>query len=88
MGSEMCIRDRPDGLSFFGPVISRIPDDADAVPLWNAVTTLAAYPGFAEMKRSLREAPQLRVFGELTDNPEFEDWQGGARAAHLPENDG
>lgn len=76
----------PDGLSFFGPVISRIPDDADAVPLWNAVTTLAAYPGFAEMKRSLRETPQLRVFGEITDNPEFEDWQGGARAAHLPEN--
>jgi len=76
----------PNGLSFFGPVISRIPDDADAVPLWNAVTTLAAYPGFAEMKRSMRETPQLRVFGELSDNPEFEDWQGGARAAHLPEN--
>lgn len=76
----------PDGLSFFGPVISRIPDDEGAVPLWNAVTTLAAYPGFAEMKRSMRERPQLRVFGELTDNPEFEDWQGGARAAHLPEN--
>ena len=76
----------PDGLSFFGPVISRIPDDADAVPLWDAVTTLAAYPGFAEMKRSLREKPQLRAFGELSDSPEFEDWQGGARAAHLPEN--
>jgi 2-hydroxychromene-2-carboxylate isomerase len=76
----------PDGLSFFGPVISRVPDDADAVPLWNAVTTLAAYPGFAEMKRSLREKPQLRVFGELSDNPDFEDWQGGARSAHLPEN--
>ncbi|MDW3176896.1 MAG: hypothetical protein R8J94_05890 [Acidimicrobiia bacterium] len=76
----------PDGLSFFGPVISRIPDDADAVPLWNAVTTLAAYPGFAEMKRSLREKPQLRVFGQLSDNPEYEDWQGGARAAQLPDN--
>ncbi len=34
----------------------------------------------------MRERPQLRVFGELTDNPEFEDWKGGARAAHLPEN--
>lgn len=88
VGTPIITFQPPDGLSFFGPVISRIPDDADAVPLWNAVTTLAAYPGFAEMKRSLREAPQLRVFGELTDNPEFEDWQGGARAAHLPENDG
>ncbi|MGI9605082.1 MAG: hypothetical protein ACR2P0_02975 [Acidimicrobiales bacterium] len=75
----------PDGLSFFGPVISRIPEDADAVPLWNAVTTLAAYPGFAEMKRSLRERPQLRVFGEVTENPDFEDWRGGARSAHLPD---
>jgi len=75
----------PDGLSFFGPVISRIPNDEDAVPLWNAVTMLAAYPGFAEMKRSLRERPQLRVFGEITDDPAFEDWRGGARAAHLPE---
>lgn len=74
----------PDGLSFFGPVISRVPDDDDAVPLWNAVTTLAAYPGFSELKRSLRERPQLRVFGEITENPEFEDWQGGARAAHIP----
>jgi len=76
----------PDGVSFFGPVISRVPDDADAVPLWNAVTTLAAYPGFAELKRSLRERPQLRVLGELSDSPEYEDWQGGARVAHLPEN--
>lgn len=76
----------PDGLSFFGPVISRVPDDADAVPLWNAVTTLAAYPGFAELKRSLRERPQLRVFGELADSPELEDWQSGARAARLPDN--
>jgi len=76
----------PDGLSFFGPVISRVPEDEDAVPLWNAVTMLAAYPGFAEMKRSLREKPQLRVYGELTDDPAFEDWQGGARRAHLPEN--
>ncbi len=86
VGTPIITFQPPDGLSFFGPVISRIPDDADAVPLWNAVTTLAAYPGFAEMKRSLRETPQLRVFGELSDNPEFEDWQGGARAAHLPES--
>lgn len=76
----------PDGISFFGPVISRVPDDADAVPLWNAVTMLAAYPGFSELKRSLRERPQLRVFGEVESNPAFEDWQGGARAAHLPDN--
>ena len=84
VGTPIITFQPPNGLSFFGPVLSRIPDDADAVPLWNAVTTLAAYPGFAEMKRSLREQPQLRVFGELTESPAFEDWNGGARAAHLP----
>ncbi|MFO1536474.1 MAG: hypothetical protein ACKOVH_01395, partial [Actinomycetota bacterium] len=40
--------------SLFGPVISRIPRGADAVALWDAVRTLAATPGFAEFKRSLR----------------------------------
>ncbi len=75
----------PDGLSFFGPVISRVPSDEDALPLWDAVTTLASYPGFAEMKRSLREAPQLAINGGTTESPAMEDWKGGARAAHLPE---
>ena len=84
VGTPIITFQPPGGLSFFGPVISRVPSDEEAVPLWDAVMTLAAYPGFAEMKRSLREKPQLRVFGELSDAPEFEDWQGGARAAHLP----
>ena len=87
VGTPIITFQPPDGLSFFGPVISRIPSDEDAVPLWDAVMTLAAFPGFAEMKRSLREKPQLRVFGELSENPKFEDWQGGARAAHLPDAD-
>jgi hypothetical protein len=52
-------------VSFFGPVISRIPSDEEAVPLWNAVLTLTQFPGFAEIKRSLREAPQLRILGTL-----------------------
>ena len=41
--------------SLFGPVISRIPRGDDAVALWDAVRTLAATPGFAEFKRSLRD---------------------------------
>lgn len=73
----------PTGLSFFGPVISRIPADADAVPLWNAVITLASFPGFAEMKRSLREAPQLNILGGTDAAPVQEDWSGGHRVGHL-----
>lgn len=73
----------PDGLSFFGPVISRVPSDTEAVALWDAVTTLAAFPGFAEIKRSLRERPQLNVLGGVSDAPVHEDWQGGHRRGHL-----
>ena len=46
----------------------------------NAVITLARFTGFAELKRSLREVPQLRLLGALSDAPEQEDWQGGRRA--------
>jgi hypothetical protein len=53
----------PDGMAFFGPVISRLPSPADAVRLWDHVAGLATFPGFAELKRSLREMPQLRAFG-------------------------
>lgn len=65
------------GLSFFGPVISRIPRGKDAVRLWDAVTELAAFPGFAEMKRSLREVPQLNILGGLVDDPVEQDWEAG-----------
>jgi hypothetical protein len=49
-------------------VISRIPRDDEAVPLWNAVLTLAQFPGFAELKRSLREAPQLPAFSAMKED--------------------
>ncbi len=83
VGTPIITFQPPDGLSFFGPVISRVPSDAEAVPLWNAVTTLASFPGFAEMKRSLREVPQLNVLGGTSQTPATEDWTGGHRAGHL-----
>jgi hypothetical protein len=49
----------PDGPSFFGPVISRVPRGAEAVELWESVERIAVFPGFAELKRSLREPPQV-----------------------------
>jgi hypothetical protein len=45
--------------SFFGPVISRVPRGAEALELWDAVWKLATFPGLAELKRSIREKPQL-----------------------------
>jgi hypothetical protein len=41
---------------------------------------LARFGGFAELKRSLRERPQLQVFGISTDDVGMvEDWHGGSR---------
>lgn len=45
--------------SFFGPVISRVPRGEEALELWDAVWKLSLFPGFAELKRTLRERPQL-----------------------------
>lgn len=83
VGTPIITFQPPDGLSFFGPVISRVPSDAEAVPLWDAVTTLASFPGFAEMKRSMREAPQLNILGGVSEEPKQEDWTGGHRRGHL-----
>jgi 2-hydroxychromene-2-carboxylate isomerase len=74
----------PDGVSFFGPVISRIPTDEEAVPLWNAVLTLTQFPGFAEIKRSLREAPQLRILGNLPETSLPAERPGRHRADASP----
>ncbi|GAB3360286.1 DsbA family protein [Modestobacter lapidis] len=73
----------PAGTAFFGPVISRLPDADQAVELWDHVVGLAAFPGFAELKRSLRERPQLPSFGVPTgDVGVSEDWHGGSRRQH------
>ncbi|HEX4225584.1 MAG TPA: hypothetical protein VHZ97_24680 [Pseudonocardiaceae bacterium] len=70
----------PAGTAFFGPVISRLPDARDAVRLWDHVVGLASFPGFAELKRSLRERPQLRSFGVAEGAVGAQDdWHGGSR---------
>jgi hypothetical protein len=44
------------------------------------VTGLAGFPGFAELKRSLRERPQLRSFGvDPGAAGTEEDWHAGSR---------
>jgi hypothetical protein len=70
----------PAGTAFFGPVISRLPNEAEAATLWDHVVGLATFPGFAELKRSLRELPQLRALGVDDDEVGVQqDWHGGSR---------
>jgi 2-hydroxychromene-2-carboxylate isomerase len=59
LGTPVLTFGPPDGHSFFGPVISKAPTGADAVTLWDTVRTLASFPGFAELKRSIRNTPEV-----------------------------
>ncbi len=63
VGTPIITYGPPDGLSLFGPVISRVPGDDEAVELWDAVATLARFEGFAELKRSRREPLALAALG-------------------------
>lgn len=41
----------------FGPILSRMPDGADGVELWDAMVKFATYDGFWELKRTRTEDP-------------------------------
>jgi hypothetical protein len=80
VGTPILHFEPPDGVSFFGPVISRRPSDEEAVELWDHVIALARYPGFSELKRSLRERLQLPVIGvKPGEVGKTEDWHQGSR---------
>lgn len=80
VGTPIIHFEPPHGVAFFGPVISRLPDEEQAAQLWDHVVGLARFPGFAELKRSLREQPQLPSFGVTTqETGKVEDWHAGSR---------
>ncbi|MGI8792130.1 MAG: hypothetical protein ACR2H3_02965 [Acidimicrobiales bacterium] len=58
MGTPVLTFAPPDGPSFFGPVIDRVPEGEEAGRLWDLVRELAAFSGFEELKRSARADPQ------------------------------
>jgi hypothetical protein len=80
VGTPILHFEPPAGTALFGPVISRLPGDEDAVQLWDHVVALSRFPGFAELKRSLRERPQLPSFGVAAGAVgKQEDWHAGSR---------
>ena len=86
VGTPIIAFQPPTGPAFFGPVISRIPTDDEALGLWDAVIHLAEFPGFAEMKRSLRESPQLRALGWVPA-PRWSNMTGKSAVEAMPSHD-
>ncbi|MGY1673202.1 mycothiol-dependent nitroreductase Rv2466c family protein [Geodermatophilus sp. SYSU D00710] len=80
VGTPILHFEPPDGIAFFGPVISRVPAEDRAAELWDHVVGLARFPGFAELKRSLRERPQLPAAGVAPGQVGVEEeWRAGSR---------
>ena len=80
VGTPIIHFEPPEGVAFFGPVISRLPEQETAAELWDHVVGLARFAGFSELKRSLREQPQLVGFGVPAGaTGKQEDWHAGSR---------
>lgn len=65
VGTPILSFEPPDGPAFFGPVIDQTPETDEALRTWDAVVTLARWPGFAELKRSLRAFPDTPVSSRI-----------------------
>lgn len=54
VGTPIITYDPPDGNSLFGPVLSEVPGDDEAVAFYEALRTVAGFRGFSELKRTDR----------------------------------
>lgn len=58
-GVPTIVLDDGEGPAIFGPVISEVPTDEDAVQLWRSVAWLTRYDNFSELKRDRTIEPDL-----------------------------
>lgn len=61
-GVPTIVLDGGRGPAIFGPVISDVPSDGEAVELWRHVSWLARYENFSELKRDRSIDPDLESF--------------------------
>lgn len=61
-GVPTIVLDGGEGPAIFGPVISRVPSEADAMALWHHVAWLTRYQNFSELKRDRAIDPDLESF--------------------------
>ncbi len=56
LGTPVITIEPPHGPSFFGPVLSTVPDEQDQAATWHSIIQLAGVPAFSEIKR-IRQPP-------------------------------
>ena len=61
-GVPTIVLDGGEGPAIFGPVISQVPEPADAVQLWRHVSWLTRYENFSELKRERIVEPDLESY--------------------------
>jgi predicted DsbA family dithiol-disulfide isomerase len=61
LGVPTIVLDGAEGTAIFGPVISEMPTDQEAVELWRHTSWLARYDNFAELKRKRAHITELPV---------------------------
>lgn len=59
-GVPTILLDAGDGSAIFGPVISEVPGDEEAIELWRHVSWLVRNENFSELKRNRGALPSLR----------------------------
>lgn len=58
-GVPTIMLDGGEGPAIFGPVVSEMPTDEEAVALWRHVSWLVRYENFSELKRDRMASPEL-----------------------------
>ena len=66
-GVPTIVLDGGEGPAIFGPVVSELPTDEDAVPLWHHVSWLARYDNFSELKRDRTLPPDLPAMAYIRE---------------------
>ena len=81
VGTPIIHFEPPDGVAFFGPVISRLPTDDEAVELWDHVVGLAGFPRLRRAQAQPARAPAAARASASSParSGSQEDWHGGSR---------
>src|SRR5207248_2944325 len=61
LGVPTIVLDGGEGPAIFGPVVSSLPSDEDAVELWRHTSWLVRYSNFGELKRNREPITELPV---------------------------